>query len=89
MRGVRLDSDVVHAWIEILRHAFEARAEVMGDPDVVADAVDALLSAGMGRDVRSSRSANARASLRRARCARGLEHEPHLSMLDRDGNAVA
>ncbi|MEM9802978.1 MAG: gamma-glutamyltransferase family protein [Planctomycetota bacterium] len=86
-----LDARGVHWWIEAMRFAFADRAVHLGDPDHVDVPVDELLDASWLARRRVSIGERARldaAAWAPAPRAESLE-TTHLSVVDREGNAVS
>lgn len=86
-----LDARAVHWWIEAFRRAFADRAEHLGDPDHVDVPVGELLAPAWLASRRVSigeRADLAVGALVRAPREASAE-TTHLSVVDRDGNAVA
>jgi gamma-glutamyltranspeptidase/glutathione hydrolase len=88
------DADALHVYVEALRHAFAERARYLGDPAFVAVPLDELLSEhhldaiAQGIDLaRATPSSQLNGPL--AKPAPADRHTTHLSVVDRDGNAVA
>jgi gamma-glutamyltranspeptidase / glutathione hydrolase len=79
---------LVHWWIEALRRAFAERASALGDPDHVAVPVEELLSAAWIARARISIGDRAEAGASPGLAPEGT-HTTHLSVLDREGGAVA
>ena len=86
-----LSARAVHWWIEAMRLAFADRARHMGDPAYHDVPVDELLSPEWiaERRVSIGESANPEAEPLDLGAFHGGEDTTHLSVLDRDGNAVS
>lgn len=86
--GATYDAAFAHALAEAFRCAFAERAEVLGDPDFTPVPVERLL--GEAWIERTAASIGDRAALESVPQLRneGL-NTTHLSVVDRDGNAVA
>lgn len=86
--GASWNAQVSHELAEAFRASFAERAEVLGDPDFVDVPVDELLSNEWKRQ--AAASIGERANLERVPKLRaeGL-NTTHLSVVDREGNAVA
>ncbi len=88
--SIGLDARAVHWWIEAFRRAFADRAEHLGDPDHVAVPVDALLDPGWIAARRMSIGERADPTVGPwAPPADGAGETTHLSVVDRQGNAVS
>ncbi|MEM9383167.1 MAG: gamma-glutamyltransferase family protein [Planctomycetota bacterium] len=88
---IGLDARQLHWWIEAMRCAFADRAEHLGDPDHTAVPLDELLSAEWIAERRVSigeRAAPEVAAWVEAP-PRESDETTHLSVIDRDGNAVS
>jgi gamma-glutamyltranspeptidase/glutathione hydrolase len=89
--GPGLDARAVHWWIEAFRCAFADRAEHLGDPDYVDVPVTELLAPAWIAERRVSIGERADltvGALVRAP-AEGSGETTHLSVVDREGNAVS
>jgi len=84
-----LDERMVHWWIEAMRCAFADRAEHMGDPDFVAVPVRELLSSDWIARRRVSIGQNADPTVAAWQPAHEGTETTHVSVLDREGNAVS
>jgi gamma-glutamyltranspeptidase/glutathione hydrolase len=86
--GASWDARFAHELAEAFRASFAERAEVLGDPDFVAVPVEELLSEEWAQ--RTAASIAERASVERVPVLRaeGM-NTTHLSVVDREGNAVS
>jgi gamma-glutamyltranspeptidase / glutathione hydrolase len=80
---------IVHWWIEALRVAFAERARVMGDPDFTPVPVGELLSSQWIAKARTRIGEQAQETVEAGWAVREGGQTTHLSVLDRDGNAVS
>jgi len=86
--GATYDASFAHALAEAFRCAFAERAEVLGDPAFTPVPVERLL--GEAWIERAAESIGERAALESVpQLRREGVHTTHLSVVDRDGNAVA
>jgi gamma-glutamyltranspeptidase/glutathione hydrolase len=93
---VRGEVSATHDLIEAMRRSFAERASYLGDPEFVDIPLQRLLSKEHLKDLSSSvdpsratRSAALLPKGSEAPAPLGEKHTTHLSVLDRDGNAVA
>ena len=84
-----LSGRMLHWWIEALRGAFADRAAHLGDPAFHAVPLDALLAPGWISSRRMAIREQAQVGLEPLAVPREGGETTHLSVLDRDGNAVA
>ena len=86
-----VDARALHWWIEAMRCAFADRAAHLGDPDHVDVPVEALLSPGWisRRRVGIGDQANLEVGAWVAPVPDGSDETTHLSVVDREGNAVS
>lgn len=83
------DARAVHSTIETLRLAFRDRAERMGDPDFLASPLDDLVSDEWVERAVARIGERAAEGEEPATPAREGSSTTHVSVVDRDGNAVA
>jgi len=88
--GAGLGPLATHWWIEAIRGAFADRAQHMGDPDFHPVPVEALLSSTHVADRRTAIGERARPELLPMEAPpEGGGETTHLSVIDREGNAVS
>jgi gamma-glutamyltranspeptidase/glutathione hydrolase len=79
----------LHLWVEASRLAFYDRAVLMGDPDFVDAPLARLVSDDYARMQAARVSASEPLALPRAAASAEGSHTTHLSVVDKDGMAVA
>jgi len=84
-----LDERMAHWWIEAMRCSFADRAEHMGDPDFVRVPIRDLLSPDWIAQRRVSIGPDAAPAVTAWQPAQGGGETTHVSVLDREGNAVS
>jgi gamma-glutamyltranspeptidase/glutathione hydrolase len=79
----------LHLWIEASRLVFKDRATLLGDPDQVKVDVDKLVSADYASAQAARASADGEIALPSQAVAAESPHTTHLSVIDKNGMAIA
>jgi len=90
MRARLPEANPLHLWSQASRQVFRDRAELFGDPDFVPVPTDRLLSAEYATQLAARVDPQRPLDLPRAvTAAREGDHTTHVSIVDREGMAIA
>ena len=85
-------AETIHLMVEAMRRAYAARNTLLGDPNFVDNPVEMLLSEAHAAELRANISAHRATEIGEIRADAGLTegaNTTHLSVMDKDGNAVS